>query len=69
MKKIQNECVGCRDLGLYCLGDYCPNRNVEHFQCDCCGEEDVKLYHYDGSEVCADCLLKDFEVVEGSEDL
>ena len=63
MKKIENECVGC---GLPCLGDGCPNRNVARFYCDEC-EEEEKLYHYDGKELCEDCLLKNFEVVEGSD--
>ena len=64
MKKIENECVGCTDLGLYCLGDSCPNRNVVRFYCDFCGDEDETLYYYDGHEICADCLLKQFEIVE-----
>lgn len=66
MEKIENECVGCVDIGLHCLGDSCPNRNVLHFYCDRCGWEE-KLYYYDGEELCANCLLKEFDVVEGSE--
>lgn len=67
MKKVENECVGCMDLGLYCLGDSCPNKNIVHYYCDFCKEEDVRLYEYDGYEICEDCLLKEFDVVEGSE--
>lgn len=52
-----------------CLYDSCPYYKVEHFQCDYCREEDVTLYYYGGNEVCESCLLKEFEVVEGSEDL
>ena len=63
MKKIENECVSC---GLPCLGSGCPNRNVIRFYCDRCGEEG-KLYHYDSEEICEECLLKEFDVVEGSE--
>ena len=66
MKKITNECVGCKSMGLYCLGNTCPNRNVVRFYCDRCGEE-TTLYDYDGEELCQDCLLKEFKVVEGSE--
>lgn len=65
MKKVENECVGCPpEMG--CLGSYCPYRNVVHYYCDKCGAE-TKLYHYDGYELCIDCLLEEFEVVEGSE--
>ena len=64
MKIVKNECVDC---GLPCIGSSCLYRNVEHFCCDFCGEEDVTLYHYDGCEICADCLLKEFEIVDGSE--
>ena len=64
MKKIENECVGC---DLPCLGNSCPNRNVVRFYCDKCGEE-AMLYKYNDEELCQDCLLKEFEVVDGSED-
>lgn len=68
MKKVENECVGCKDLGLYCIGNSCPNNNVTRFYCDRCGEE-RKLYHYDEyTELCGDCLLEEFEVVDGSDD-
>ena len=66
MKRIENECVGCTSIGLSCLGISCPNRNVVRFYCDKCGEEE-KLYYYNGEELCQDCLLEKFEVVEGSE--
>lgn len=63
MKRIENECVDC---GLPCLGDSCPNRNVTRYYCDHCGSEE-KLYHYDNNELCEECLLKQFEVVEGTD--
>ena len=63
MKKKENECVSC---GLPCLGNSCPNRNVVRFYCDRCGEEG-KLYHYGSEELCGECLLEEFDVVEGSE--
>lgn len=66
MKSINSECVGCSSIGLPCFGSSCPNRNVVRYYCDICGAED-KLYHYDGEELCIDCLLKNFEVVEGSD--
>lgn len=65
MKKIENDCVGCPpEMG--CLGSSCPKRNIVRYYCDYCGNED-KLYHYDDDEVCEECLLKNFEVVEGSD--
>ena len=65
MRKVENECVGCPpEIG--CLGNSCPNMNVVRFYCDKCGEEN-KLYHYDDEELCESCLLKNFDVVEGSE--
>ena len=66
MIRIENECLDCpSELG--CLGDSCPNRNVTRFYCDRCGEEDI-LYYYDNEELCRDCLLKEFEIVEGSDE-
>ena len=64
MRYYTNECVSC---GLPCLRTSCPYYKVEHFKCDSCQKEDVKLYHYNGYEVCKDCILKEFEVVEGSD--
>ena len=55
MKRIENECVGCTDVGLHCLGNSCPYRNVEHHYCDACGEED-ELYDFDGEELCIECI-------------
>ena len=54
------------DLGLNCIGNICQNRNVTRFYCDRCGEEEV-LYDYYGEEICEECLLKEFEIVEGSD--
>ena len=67
MKKIENECLGCKDIGLHCFGSSCPYRNVARFYCDRCGEEE-KLYHYDGEELCANCILEEYEIVDGSDD-
>ena len=65
MKRLENECVGCPpELG--CLGESCPNRNVPHFYCDKCKEEEV-LYEFEDGEYCIDCIAKMLTVVEGSE--
>lgn len=64
MQRVESECVGCPpEMG--CLGNSCPNKNVVRYYCDCCGCED-KLYYYDNEELCEECLLKNFEVVDGS---
>ena len=59
-----NDCVDC---SLPCTYELCPFYRVMHSRCDYCNEEDVKLYNYNGDEICESCLLNEFEVVEGSE--
>jgi hypothetical protein len=63
VKTTENECVDC---GFPCLGNVCPHRNVTRFYCDRCGEE-TTLYHYDGEELCIECIKEDLGVVEGSD--
>lgn len=69
MREVTNECVGCTSLGLHCIGSSCPNRNVVHYFCDICGEElePDELYKAYGRELCAECILKDFEKIESEE--
>lgn len=62
MKIVSNECVGC-DLPCF---DSCPYKNVDRFYCDRCNEEET-LYNYFGEELCKDCILKEFDIVEGSD--
>lgn len=63
MVKYEDECVGCpTELG--CLGSACPNRNVPHFYCDECKDEVETLYHYDGKELCLECIEKMLEKVK-----
>ena len=62
MKKTFNECVDC---GMPCKGDSCPHRKVTRYFCDRCKEE-TTLYHYEGEELCIECIEKALEVVEGS---
>lgn len=62
MRKIENECVSC---DLPCMGSTCPYLNVEHFYCDECDEE-TTLYHYEGEELCINCIAKKLDIVEGS---
>ena len=62
MQRTESECVDC---GLPCIGEACPNFRVTRYHCDKCDEE-AELYEYEGQELCAECLLKKFEKVEGS---
>lgn len=55
MIKYEDECVGCREIGLPCLGSGCGKTNVPHYYCDKCGDEEV-LYYYDGQEICLNCI-------------
>lgn len=66
MKKIENECCSCAVPAYPCIGDSCSKRNVEHYYCDECGAEDT-LYHFDGEQLCEDCLIGRFPIVEGSD--
>lgn len=64
MKKTESECVQC---GMPCVGRACPNYEVTRYYCDKCRAEET-LYEYEGKELCKECLLKNFEIVEGSEE-
>lgn len=57
----------CCDCGLPCNYESCKYYKVQHFKCEFCGEEDVKLRNYNGYEICEECLLKQFEIVNGTE--
>ena len=58
MKRLENWCVDC---GLPCLGNRCPNRNVEVHYCDKCGcQLDLDDWRPDGEEeYCIDCLAEE----------
>ena len=60
MKKVTNECVQC---GLPCMRECCPHYRVTRYYCDCCKEECETLYHFDGQELCIDCIEKELEEV------
>ena len=63
MKVIEDNCVGCRDLGLHCIGSTCPYLNSICYYCDECSEEQT-LYEFDGLELCIDCIIKRLVVVD-----
>ena len=66
MKSTSNECVGCTDLGIHCIGSSCPNLDVTRYYCDECECEDT-LYETEYGELCMDCLIKKFPIIEGSD--
>ena len=55
MIEYENECVGCSTILHSCLGSACPNKNVPHYYCDECGEED-DLYDFDNRQLCIECI-------------
>lgn len=63
MIEYENECCNCAVPGYPCKGNLCLNMNVPHLYCDDCGEED-ELYHYDGEELCIECIKERLEKVE-----
>lgn len=64
MVRYESDCVGCAD-GCHGCG---LKTETPHLYCDECGEECEKLYIYsDGRELCADCLLGQFEEVTADE--
>ena len=65
MKIKENHCVGCDGRGLPCLGSACSNsRIIESIVCDECGESLLPIYHYEGKELCAKCIIKDLDLEE-----
>ena len=61
MKCIEDHCVGC---DLPCIGSACPYVDVEVHYCDRCGAELCDIYRWDDEELCEECLLDMFRVVE-----
>ena len=58
MIKIENHCCSCAVPAYPCLGAICPNRNVEVYYCDQCGEEiEGDIYDDNEQELCESCLL------------
>lgn len=62
---VENECVGCpKEIG--CIGSTCPYNSVTHYYCDECGCE-ATLYDTEWGEICSECLMKKYSIVDGSE--
>lgn len=64
MIKTEDECAGCRDMGMPCRGIGCRNRSVKRLYCDECGEDSDRLYICGGAELCRDCLLDLYDFIE-----
>lgn len=61
MIKVIDMCCDCAAPGYPCRGAMCPNRRVEVYYCDRCGEEiDGDIYEDDGEELCEACLKDKF---------
>lgn len=59
----ENECVGCpTELG--CLGEMCKYKNVPHFYCDDCGDEEI-LFEFEDSQLCISCIKDRLTEVKG----
>lgn len=58
--RIENHCCDCASGSYPCLGSSCPNRNVEVYYCDRCGEQLEDVYDVDGEDLCEECLKKMF---------
>ena len=59
MIRIENNCVGCTELGLHCMPG-CTKRAEEAYYCDRCGEEvdPGDLFDVDGEAICFECRLE-----------
>ena len=70
MRTIENNCVQCWSVGLHCLGNSCPNVNVECIYCDFCGDEvsEDKVETYEGKDICIYCLEEIKEELEKDEE-
>lgn len=62
--RYENRCCDCAVPAYPCLGDSCGLRRYKVLYCDKCESEVDRLYKYDGQEICEECLLEEFEVIE-----
>ena len=61
MVVFENQCTGCSDLGIPCLGNCCPNRRVPVFYCDnhnCSSSHEGtdRLFKVGDSQLCMSCV-------------
>ena len=61
MIRYESDCVDCAD-GCHGCG---LKKETPHLYCDECGSDEEVLYKFDdGCELCAECLLAQYETVE-----
>lgn len=63
MKIKVSECVGC----VECIGCWRRHSEYWHHECDRCGSTEQLYYTPDGEELCAECILDDYEEVDMEE--
>ena len=57
MKKIIDNCVGCKSIFGSCMKSACPYHRRVAVVCDECENEEDTLYRYQGKVYCLSCLL------------
>ena len=60
--EMESDCVGCPQGCINC-GRREKTPHLEDLVCDCCNRSVEKLFKYDGSQYCAECILEDFEEI------
>lgn len=61
MIRYESDCVDCAD-GCHGCG---LKKETPHLYCDECGGDEEVLYKFDdGRELCAECLLAQYETVD-----
>lgn len=58
----ESECVGCETC-VGCGRRYRKYAELEDLTCDLCGDSVEKLYVAEGKQVCASCVLKDYDEI------
>ena len=59
MRIKESNCVGCRSIGLHCMGSACPNSEPsEYIVCDECGDTFDSIYIFNGRELCTNCIIE-----------
>lgn len=67
MIRYVNGCAECTRIVIGdCRNSPCDYREKPIYICDKCGSEDSELYYDEnGDQLCADCILRKYELVEG----
>lgn len=65
VKTRVNGCCDCATAGYPCVGSTCHNLQAYRVLiCDECKDEVDKLYIVDDKELCSNCALETFDVIE-----